>query len=338
LAVRPEGIALYFAAMPLRLLFLAAAALGIAGCGRPPAGPSGSGPTKMIVQLDWVAEPEHGAFYTAEALGYFRSEGLDVTLLQGGPNTYALQKVATNQAQLAQADSTSVLLAIQAGAPLLNVASIFQHDPTVFMMQEANPVKTWADLQGRSIMARPEWAFLPYLRRKYHLEFQVIPQNFDLGRLAVDPTFIQQGYYIAEPFQLQQRGIKLKYLYVWDTGFDAYTTIVTNRNFAQEHPEELRAFLRALYRGYRYYLETDGGLAHATMLRINPKKPTPEYLDWSRQQIIRAHLAKDEHADYLAVDPLRYQREIDQLADLGILPKGSLTPAQVVDPSFLPKP
>ena len=68
------------------------------------------------------------------------------------------------------------------------------------MMQEANPVKTWADLQGRTIMARPEWAFLPYLRQKYHLEFQVIPQNFDLGRLAVDPTFIQQGYYIAEPF------------------------------------------------------------------------------------------------------------------------------------------
>ena len=87
----------------------------------------------------------------------------------------------------------------------------------------------------------------------------------------------------------------------------------------------------------RYYLETDGGPAHAHAAD-QPQEPTPEYLDWSRQQIIRAHLAKDEHADYLAVDPQRYQREIDQLAELPDSSPGSLTPAQVVDASFLPKP
>jgi len=326
-----------FAPRWIRMLLLGAAGLGLlAGCGKAP--PAADARPKIIVQLDWVAEPEHGAFYTAQAMGYFTAEGLDVTLLQGGPNTYTQQKIATNQAQLGQADSESILLAIQAGAPLLNVAAIFQHDPSVFMMQEANPVNTWADLQGRTVMARPEWAFLPYLRKKYGLQFSVIVQNYDLGRLAVDPTFIQQGYYIAEPFYLAQKGIKLKFLHVSDTDFDAYTTIVTNRTFAHDHPEELRAFLRALYRGYRYYLETDGGPAHAIMLAINPKKPTPEYLNWSRQQIIAAHLAKDDHADYLSIDPERYRRQIDQLEDLGVLPKGSLTPEQVMDASFLPKP
>ncbi|KAB2648627.1 MAG: hypothetical protein DVB35_03875, partial [Verrucomicrobia bacterium] len=33
-------------------------------------------PFPITVQLDWVAEPEHGAFYTAEALGYYKAEGL----------------------------------------------------------------------------------------------------------------------------------------------------------------------------------------------------------------------------------------------------------------------
>ena len=239
-------------------------ALALAGCSRDSSpGHAQPGPYKLKVQLDWVAEPEHGAFYTAEALGYFRDEGLDVTLLQGGPNVYVQAKVATNQVQLGQADSTNAMLAIQAGAPLVNIAAIFQHDPSVLMMQAANPVNTWADLQGRTIMARPEWAFLPYLRKKYHIEFGVIPQNFDLGRLAVDRNFIQQGYYIAEPFHLEQQGVKLKFLHVWDTGFDAYSTIITNRKFAQSHPDVLRAFLRALYRGYRYYIEKD------------PVRPTP---------------------------------------------------------------
>jgi NitT/TauT family transport system substrate-binding protein len=315
---------------------LASAFLLLSGCARKAPEPArGPSPFKITVQLDWVAEPEHGAFYTAEAMGYFRDEGLDVTLLQGGPNAYALEKVGTNQAQIGQNDSTNTILAIQNGAPLLTVAAIFQHDPSVLMMQVANPVNTWADLQGRTIMARPEWAFLPYLRQKYGLQFQVIPQNFDLGRLAVDPTFIQQGYYIAEPFQLATRGVALKFLYAWDTGFDAYTSVITNRTFARQHGDRLRAFLRALYRGYAYYIDKDPGPAHAIMLRINPKATRP-YIEWSRQQIIRAKLARNDTADFLEITPERFRRQLDQLESLGILPKGSLKVEDVMDASFLP--
>jgi len=324
--------------LPCFVFALAVALAG--GCAKKPAdssAPPAPARPKIIVQLDWVAEPEHGAFYTAEALGYFRDEGLDVTLLQGGPNTYALTKVATNQVQLAQSDSTNVLLAIQAGAPLVNVASIFQHDPSVLMTQVTNPVNTWADLNGKSIMARPEWAFLPYLREKYGIQFQVIPQNFDLGRIAVDPTFIQQAYYIAEPYYLAKQGVKVKFLHVWDTGFDSYTTVVTSRDFARDHGDQVRAFLRALYRGWQYYIEKDPEPAHAIMLKINPKV-TADYLEWSRHQIIDAQLAHDKDGDYLQMSPERYQREIGQLEDLNILPKGSLNPAKVMDASFLPAP
>jgi len=324
--------------LPCFVFALAVALAG--GCAKKPAdssAPPAPARPKIIVQLDWVAEPEHGAFYTAEALGYFRDEGLDVTLLQGGPNAYALAKVGTNQAQIGQNDSTNTMLAIQGGAPLLNVAAIFQHDPSVLMTQVTNPVNTWADLNGKSIMARPEWAFLPYLREKYGIQFQVIPQNFDLGRIAVDPTFIQQAYYIAEPYYLAKQGVKVKFLHVWDTGFDSYTTVVTSRDFARDHGDQVRAFLRALYRGWQYYIEKDPEPAHAIMLKINPKV-TADYLEWSRHQIIDAQLAHDKDGDYLQMSPERYQREIGQLEDLNILPKGSLNPAKVMDASFLPAP
>jgi NitT/TauT family transport system substrate-binding protein len=307
------------------------AGLALGGCSKPPR-PGGRFP--ITVQLDWVAEPEHGAFYEAQALGYFKAEGLDVTLLQGGPNVYAIQKVGSGQVQLAQTDSTNSLLAIQAGVPIVNVASIFQHDPNVLMMQVACPVYGWKDLNGRTIMARPDWAFLPYLRKKYGIEFQVIPQNFDLGRLAVDPNFIQQGYYIAEPYRLAREGVKLKFLHVWDSGFDSYTTIVANRAFARGHPGELRAFLRALRRGYADYIEGNPEPAHAIMLRINPKA-TADYLDWSRRQIIDAGLAKSPGGNYLDLSPERYEREIGQLEALGILRKGAVTVQEAVDTSYL---
>ena len=47
-------------------------------------------PFKLTVQLDWVAEPEHGGFYQAQAKGYFRDEGLDVTLIPGGPGAHVM--------------------------------------------------------------------------------------------------------------------------------------------------------------------------------------------------------------------------------------------------------
>lgn len=311
--------------------------LGTTGCGPKSGGTGADGLFKLTVQLDWVAEPEHGAFYTAEALGYFREEGLDVTLIQGGPNAYSLNKVATNQAQIGQADSTNVLLATHSGAPLLNIAAIFQHDPTVLMMQTANPVAGWADLNGRSIMARPESAFIPYVQKKYGVKFGVVAQNFDLARLAIDPAFIQQGFYIAEPFYVKQQGVDLKFLHVWDTGFDAYTTLFTNQAFARDHGDRLRAFLRALYRGYRHYIETDPEPAHAIMLKVNPKV-TPEFLAWSRQMIIDAKLARNDEADYLQISATRYDNALKQLEDVGVLPAGALTVERVMNASFLPSP
>ena len=228
-------------------------------------------PDRIIVQLDWVAEPEHGGFYQAEALGYFEDEGLNVDLVQGGPNAFVHQKIATGQAQFGQADSTNTLLAIAEGLPLINIAAVFQHDPSVLMLHEGNPISSFEELEGETIMARPEWAFLAFLRQKYSIDFNVLPQNFGLAQFLADPGFIQQGFYIAEPFFIEREGVTPKYLYAWDSGFDAYTVIVGNRDFVDRFPESTEAFLRAYIRGYRSYLTESPEPAHDIMLQINPK-------------------------------------------------------------------
>jgi NitT/TauT family transport system substrate-binding protein len=294
----------------------------------------------ISIQLDWVAEPEHGGLYTAQALGYFIDEGLDVTLVQGGPGSYSLNKVGSNVAQVGQADSTSVVMATANGAPLLNIAAVFQQDPSAMMLQASNPITEWKQLDGKTIMARPEWPFLPYLENQYDITFEVIPQNFQLQRLIQDPNFIQQGFYIAEPFYVEQQGVDLKYLYVWDAGFDAYTSLFTNKRFAREHPEELKALLRALKKGYIEYVEGDPGPAHEIMLQINPKV-TAEYLTWSRNQIISEKLHRGNpsagfFADYLEITEERFQKQIDQLVELEVIEPGVISAADVMTTEFLP--
>jgi len=319
------------------LLFLVLLSLAIVGCKKNESTTSTKALYPITLQLDWVAEPEHGAFYTADALGYYAQEGLKVTIVQGGPNAYVLTKVATNQAQLGQEDSGNILTAIQSGAPILCVGSIFQHDPSALMVHDTSPITTWADFNGKTIMSNPSWAFLPFLRKKYGLEFKVLPMDFNLGRFAADKNFIQQAYFTSEPYYLEQKGIKTKSFKASDAGFDSYTVIMTNKQFAKEHPAELKAFLRATYKGWKTYIEEDPAPAHARMLKENPNV-TPGFLTWCRQQMIDAHLAKDDKGDYISLSPERYKTQIAQLTELGILKKDSVKVEDSVTTEFLPKP
>jgi NitT/TauT family transport system substrate-binding protein len=321
---------------------LAIAVLGAVGCGRSPEAAGGAGGpsvTSIVVQLDWFAEPEHGGFFQAEARGWYKEAGLEVELLPGGPNANVHQKLATGQAQFGQSDSTNTLLAIAQGLPLLNVAAVFQDDPSVLMLHASNPVSDFAGLDGSTIMARPEWVFLDFLRKKYDIDFTVVPQSFGLGRFVADPGLVQQGFYIAEPFFLRREGVEPKYLHPWQAGYFAYVVLVANRDWVRENPEATRRFLDVSIRGWRDYLEGDPAPAHSRMLELNDKA-TPEYLEFSRRMIVdeRLVVGRDGGVDQIGrITAERFAGQIAQLEDLGVLAAGSVRVEQAMSVEYLPE-
>jgi NitT/TauT family transport system substrate-binding protein len=299
-------------------------------------------PFKITVQLDWVAEPEHGGFYQAAARGFFREAGLDVTLIPGGPNAHVMPSVATGKADVGQADSTNTLLQQAEGLPVVQFAAVFQDDPSGILVHADSSVRKFEDLQGKAIIARPEWAFLKYLEKKYALKFTLIPQNFSVAAFLSNKQALQQGYFIAEPYHITKAGGKMpRFLSTWDAGFRAYAVLVTNRKFAREHPTELRAFVRAYIRGWRDYLEGDPKPAHDAIKKANPTN-TDEFMMFSRKMILDEKLVtgrdKDGGPEKIGrLDPTRYATQITQLEDLGILAKGKVTPASALTTEFLPK-
>ncbi len=298
-------------------------------------------PAKLTVQLDWVAEPEHGGFYQAAARGFFREEGLDVTLIPGGPGAHVMPSVATGKADIGQADSTNTLLQQAEGLPVVQFAAVFQDDPAGILVHADSTVRRFEDLQGRTIIARPEWAFLKFLEKKYALKFSIVPQNFSVAAFLANREALQQGYFIAEPHHIIAAGGKApRFLSTWDAGFRAYAVLVTNRRFARERPEVLRAFLRAYVRGWRDYLVGDPAGAHALMKQANPNN-TDAFMTYSRQMIIDEKLVTGRDASggpqqIGRLDPARYATQIRQMEELGILAKGKVTPASAITTDFLP--
>jgi NitT/TauT family transport system substrate-binding protein len=298
--------------------------------------------TKITVQLDWVAEPEHGGFYQAQAKGFFTAEGLQVELIPGGPNALVMPKVATGQADVGQADSTNTLLQQAEGLPVVQFGAVFQDDPSGLLVNADSSVKTFEDLQGKTIIARPEWAFIQYLQKKYGLKISIVPQNFSVAAFLGNKEAIQQGYSIAEPYHITKAGGKMpRFLSTWDAGFRAYAVLVTNRKFAREHPTELRAFMRAYVHGWQDYLDNDSTPAHEALKKANPSN-TDEFMMFSRKMIIDGKLVTGRDgasgSDQIGrLDPARYTRQIEQLEELGILKKGKVTTAQAITTDFLPE-
>jgi len=297
---------------------------------------------KITVQLDWMAEPEHGGFYQAAARGFFRAEGLDVLLLPGGPGAHVMPSVATGQADVGQAGDIETLLKQAEGLPFVQFAAVFQDDPAGILVHADSSVRRFEDLQGRTIIARPGWAFLDFLKKKFGLQLNVVAQNFSSAAFLSNREALQQGYYIAEPYHIIKAGGKMpRFLSTWDAGFRGYAVLVTSRRFSREHPERLRAFTRAYIRGWQEYLEGDPGPAHAAMKRANPSN-TDEFMAFSRKMIIDERLvvgrdATGGSARIGRLDPARFAAQIALLEDLGLLPKGRLTAASTMTTEFLPE-
>jgi NitT/TauT family transport system substrate-binding protein len=297
---------------------------------------------KITLQLDWVAEPEHGGLYQALARGFFRDEGLDVTLLPGGPGAQVLPSVATGKADIAQADSSSVLLQQAEGLPFVQFAAVFQDDPSGILVHAASPVKRFEDLQGRTIIARPAWPFLKFIEKKYRVTFSIVPQNFSVAAFLGNKEALQQGYFIAEPHHIVNAGGQMpRFLSTWDAGFRSYAVLVTNKKFAREHPNELRAFVRANIRGWQDYLTGDPAPAHAALKAAN-KNNDDDFMRFSRKMIIDEKLVTGRDADggpakICRLDPARYATQIAQLEELGILAKGKISAATAMTTEFLTK-
>lgn len=338
---------------PAFLTSLVFAALIFSGCGKKESSPASSGASaatengpggkfKITVQLDWVPEPEHGGFYQAQARGFFADAGLEVVLLPGGPNANATQNVATGRADIGQADSTNTLVVINnQDLPVIQIGAVFQNDPSVLMLHPDNPVSRFEDLAGKTIMARPQWAFIPYMKKKYGIEFQLAPQNFSVATFVADNATIQQGYYIAEPYHIMKAGApKPKYLYAWDAGFDAYTVLIANKDWAAAHPTQVRAFLKAYIHGWQDYLENDPAPGHKLLKEANGNN-TEEFMAFSRQMIIDEKLVtgrKDGGPQQIGrISPERFATQIKQLEELAIIkPPGKLRVERVMTTEYLP--
>ena len=99
------------------------------------------------LQLRWLPQFQFAGYYAAVEKGFYQEEGLDVRLHVGAPDRQPVAEVLAGRAQYAEGNS-EILLARLQGKPLVALAAIFQHSPSVLLALRKSGIVSAHDLIG----------------------------------------------------------------------------------------------------------------------------------------------------------------------------------------------
>jgi NitT/TauT family transport system substrate-binding protein len=307
---------------------LASLAVVLAGCSKqkPPNTPDADAVAsleKVRFKTDWFPQAEHGGFYQALVKGLYKSAGLDVDIVPGGPGVIVPQLLLSGQVDLAMGRSDDVIVWAQQDLPFVIVGVYMEHDPQALLLHEDDPVKGFADLNNRSIMAEPGVHWMDYLSSRYHIELRQIPLNYGIAQFMADKTFIQQCFVTNEPYYVRKNGGHPRTMMLSDSGYNPYRIVFGTRAYVNAHPEAVRRFMAASLQGWEDFMNGDRSDAKALISKLNENMPD-EFMEYSIKAM------RDEHiifGDPGAGERLglmtrrRLQEQVQVLFELKLIPQ-----------------
>ena len=169
---------------------------------------------KFTVQLKWVPQAQFAGYYVAAAKGYYRAEGLDVTIKPGGPDISPVQVLAGNGADAIVNWMPDALAAREAGVPLVNIAQVFDRSGLMLTCRKSAGVATPADFKGKTLgvwFGGNEYPFLNWMAKlglKPDADIKVLKQGFNVDPLLQNQAACISTMIYNEYWQVIDAGVK----------------------------------------------------------------------------------------------------------------------------------
>jgi diguanylate cyclase (GGDEF)-like protein/PAS domain S-box-containing protein len=275
---------------------------------------------KMRLQLKWRHQFQFAGYYAASEKGYFRAEGLDVELIEGRPGFNPVDELLSGKADFA-IESPAVLIKRQQGLPLVVVAAIFQHSPTVIITRKDSGLITPQSLKGKRIMLTPATdpeSLAMLVEEGISLrDVNILPHNWGFADLIAGRVDGQTAYLTNEPYLLKKEGVETTVIRPLNYGIDFYgDCIITSEHEVRTHFERIEAFRRAVQRGWLYAMEHPHEIAELIHSRYSQEKSLDHLL--FEAEAIR-ELIQPEFVEIGHMNPERWRRIADTFVKLGMM-------------------
>jgi NitT/TauT family transport system substrate-binding protein len=306
--------------------------------------------TAIHFTLDRKIDGPAAPFFLGIDKGYFKAEGLDVTIdaATGGP-LEAINWLATGASDMGVADINFLIKFRDSnpGTPIKALFVVFDKPPYAIIARKSRGIVAPKDLAGKKLGAPstdPAFAAWPIFAKVNGIDAaKVAIENVGLPvrepMLAAGELDAITGSSFTAYVDLKDRGVPpddLVVLLMADYGVELYgDAIMASPKFAQEKPEAVRAFLRAYVKALKDTVRDPARAVEAVLHRSDAAKKDIE-LERLRMAIRDNIVTPAVKANgYGSIDPERFAAALDQLA-LTYHFKAKDKAAAVFDPSFLP--
>lgn len=303
---------------------------------------------EVHLQTDWIPSGEHAMYYGGWTKGFWKDQGIDITITRGYGSGDTVTKVGTGAADFGVADLGAVLTAkARTGIPVKTIMMLYTHSPHSLFVLKSSGIDSFKGLEGKKIGITPgnsHKVYFPNVAARAGTDPDEIVWTMTDGA-AMAPLLISKQidaapfYSIHHYYQnkaAKAAGEEIVVLPFEEVGFAIYAaSMITTEEMIEEKPDLVKRFLTATQNAFKWAKENPEEACKLHVERV-PEVALDDCmgsLEATLAFVFNDHSEKNGLGKY---DPERLAFTWDVVADAQELDK-SWDPTQAVDVGLVPE-
>lgn len=232
-------------------------------------------PTPLTVQLDWKPSAQFAGILVAVQNGYYRRQGLAVTLASADTAMDPFAQIAASDRIVGISEAESLLSEKAKGNDIQAFATMMQTTPFCLITLKASGLATFESLRGKRIGLYGDGRrALGELLAFHHMtpaDVTLVDIPFSFAPLIAGQVDAMQGYSIDEAVRLTLQGHPVNVIPMSENGLVSYAEVLfASSTLLRGHPDTLVRFLRATRQGWQYAVAHPHRTAQIIVRRFLP--------------------------------------------------------------------
>jgi NitT/TauT family transport system substrate-binding protein len=277
-------------------------------------------------RLSWLISATAAPFYLGLDKGFYKAEGIDLTIEEGKGAALSAKLVAQKQDTFGMADAGVVINSIEQGMPIKMFWCHYQQNPSSVLFLKQQGIREPKDLIGKKI-AGSATASHTLLLKSFLKLTAVDPAKVDV--FYTNPPFIpllltkkvdaMAGYYFLEAPTIEERsGQEVGALKFADFGLSTLSNgLIVHHDTLKSNPDLVQRFVRATTQAWAYSQQHPGEAIDSMLSRV------PKAMNRNTELKILRGLFEILHSKNTVGKPLGWmapqdwQQTVDVLHDAG---------------------
>lgn len=306
--------------------------------------------TAVKFSLDSKIEGPAAPFLVPLDKGYYKAEGLDVTVDTASGSLEPINRVASGSYDMGFGDINALIKFRDANpnVPLKAVFMVYNRPPFAVVGRKSRGVTKPKDLEGKKLGApAPDDAYAqwPIFVQANGIDAsKVTIENIGFPvrepMLAAGQVDAITGFSFSSFINLKDKGVPvddITVLLMADYGVNLYgNAIIVNPKFAAEHPDAVKGFLRAFVKGLKETVKSPATAVDSVIKRNDVAKKATE-LERLNMAIRDNIVTPEVKANgYGGIDNARFAKTIEQIGLTYKWKNAPPKPEAIFDASYLP--